>query len=151
MGSIRFRLWWCHSEDLFVCFGAKPTERAWARGLPCDQKWRREGPREDSENQLKKEGRREQSAWDRYPEKDTVSRRRLWEDGSKTVKRWVSNPSGLVEVLRKIYALDSLQMHREMHKSVTLKWIWDMRFEKPSVVDLYWEDDIALVTLTMKK
>ena len=64
----------------------------------------KEGPREDKENHLTKEGRREQSAWDSGPEKDTVDRRRQWEDGSrveKTVKRWVSIPSGFVDVSRK--------------------------------------------------
>ena len=34
------------------------------------------GSKEDRESQLTKEGRREQSAWDSRPEKDTVSRRR---------------------------------------------------------------------------
>ena len=37
----------------------------------------KEGPREDRESQLTKEGKREQSARDSCPEKDTVGRRRL--------------------------------------------------------------------------
>ena len=81
--------------------------------------WGKEGPREDRESQLTKEGRREQSAWDRCPDKDTVSRRRQREDGSRAVKRWVSIPSGFVEVSCKIHARDSLQMHGKLHKSVT--------------------------------
>ena len=60
----------------------------------------KERPREDRESQVTKEGRREQSAWDSCPEKDTVSRRRQWEDGSRAVKAWVSIPCGFVEVSR---------------------------------------------------
>ena len=33
----------CQSEDPFVCFGAKPTQRACARDLPQDRKRMREG------------------------------------------------------------------------------------------------------------
>ena len=60
----------------------------------------KEGPREERERQLTKEGRREQSDWDSCPEKETVSRRRMWEDGSRSVKWWVSIPCGFVEVSR---------------------------------------------------
>ena len=28
VGSIRFGLCWCHSPDLFVCFGTEPTKRS---------------------------------------------------------------------------------------------------------------------------
>ena len=95
MGSIRFRLCWCHSEDLFVCFGAKPTQRAWMQ----DRKWRREGRSQRRRREsVEKGGRREQSSCDSCPEKHTVNRRRQWEDGSRAVKRWVSIPSGFVEV-----------------------------------------------------
>ena len=49
----------CQSENSFVCFGAKPTQRACARDLPWDQKDEgREGPREEGVS------RREQSAWE---------------------------------------------------------------------------------------
>ena len=99
--AFRFRLCWYHSEDLFVFFGAKSTQGAWAR----DRKWSREGKshRRHRESQLTKEGRREQSAWDSCPKKHTVGRRRQWEDGGrveKTVKRWGSIPRGFVEVSR---------------------------------------------------
>ena len=43
IGSIHFRLYWLRSENLFVCFGAKPTQRPRGRDLLRDQKWRREG------------------------------------------------------------------------------------------------------------
>ena len=33
----------CQSEDSFVCFGAKPTQRACARNFPRDRKRTREG------------------------------------------------------------------------------------------------------------
>ena len=43
IGSIHFRLCWRRSENLFVCFGVKPTQRAWGEDRPGDWKWRREG------------------------------------------------------------------------------------------------------------
>ena len=57
-----------------------------------------------SEKELTKEGRREQSAWDSCLEKDTVNRRRQWEDRSRAVMRWISIPSSFVEDSRKIHA-----------------------------------------------
>ena len=56
-------VWGCPSDDPFVCFRAKPTQRACARDLPRDRK--RKG----------KEGPRDQSAGEVSQEKDTVSRR----------------------------------------------------------------------------
>ena len=38
MGGIRFSVYGCQSENLFVCFGAKPTQRACTRDLPRDRK-----------------------------------------------------------------------------------------------------------------
>ena len=99
--------------------------------------------REKTESQLTTECRRDQSAWDSCPENETVGRRRQWKDGGRAEKR--ANRSqkddcsdlltyrgrvnqrekmsalivAFVEVSRKIRALDSLQMHRELHKSVT--------------------------------
>ena len=97
-----FRLCWCHSEDLFVCFGVKPTQRAWA----WDRKWRREGRSQRRQREsVDKGGQKRKSACDSCPEKDTVGRRRQWEDGNwaeKTDKRWVSIPSCFVEVSCKI-------------------------------------------------
>ena len=79
----------------------------------------KECPREDRESQLTKESRREKSVWDSYPKKDTVGKRKQWEDGSRAVKRWVSIPSGFAEVSHKIHAHDSWQMHGELQRSVT--------------------------------
>ena len=82
--AIRFRLCWRHSGDLFVCFGAKPTQRAWGWDLPRDRKWGREGRSQRRQReQMTQQGRREQSACGICSEKDTVGRRRLW---VKTVK-----------------------------------------------------------------
>ena len=47
----------------------------------------REGPKKDRESQLTKEDRREQLAYDSWPEKDTDTRRRQCEDRSRVVKR----------------------------------------------------------------
>ena len=43
MGGIRFCGCGCQSENPFVCFGAKPTQRACARDLPRDRKMTWEG------------------------------------------------------------------------------------------------------------
>ena len=83
--AIRFRLCWRHLDDLLVCFGAKPTQKAWGRDLSRDRKWRRAG--KSQREQLTKQDRREQSAWDSCPENDTVSRMRQWEDGGRAEKR----------------------------------------------------------------
>ena len=71
--------------SIHFSFGAKPTQRAERRISHETGSGR--GPREDRESRLTKEDRREQSAWDSRPEKDTVGRRRLWEDGSRAEKR----------------------------------------------------------------
>ena len=43
MGGIHFCECGCQSEDLFVCFGAKPTQKAGERDFPQDRKRTREG------------------------------------------------------------------------------------------------------------
>ena len=70
--AFRFRLYWCHSEDLFVCFGAKPTQRAWTR----DRKWRREG----------KCQRRQREAVDNRPEIAVQRRTQSAEGGSEKME-----------------------------------------------------------------
>ena len=50
---------------------------------------------------------------------------------NRAVKRWVSIPSGFVEVSRKIHASDSHQMLGELHKSVTNYLL--LRFELTQV------------------
>ena len=52
MGYVR------QADDLFVCFGAKPKQRAWARNLPRDRKWTRRGRSE----------RRQKVSWQRRVE-----------------------------------------------------------------------------------
>ena len=42
IGSIHFHLCWRQSENLFVCFGAKPTQKAWGWDLLPYRKWTRE-------------------------------------------------------------------------------------------------------------
>ncbi len=59
MGSIRFRLYWCHSEDSLSVLARnaqKGPEHETGSGGG------KEGPREDRESQVTKERRREQSA-----------------------------------------------------------------------------------------
>ena len=48
--AIRFRLCWRHSGDLFVCFGAKPTQRIEGE-ISCESAsgGGKEGPSEDRE------------------------------------------------------------------------------------------------------
>ena len=65
-------------------FWHKTHTKDWGRDLPRDWKWKREGRQRE---ELTKQGRREQSAWDSCPENETVSRRRQWEDGGRTEKR----------------------------------------------------------------
>ena len=50
------------SEDSSVCFGAKPTQKAWARDLPWDLKrTREEGPRHSRQEKATEVGRIYQS------------------------------------------------------------------------------------------
>ena len=61
--AIRFRLCLLHSDDLFVCFGAKPTQRT--EDEICRETGSgggKEGPREDRESELTTVGRGGQSA-----------------------------------------------------------------------------------------
>ena len=110
--AIRFRFWWLHSDALFVCFGAKPTQRTEdeiSRETGCGGG--REGPREDRENQLTTVGRGGQSACDSYQENETLSRRgqekmearqrrELTEVRKATVKTCWPTEAGLTNVRR---------------------------------------------------
>ena len=82
--SIRFRLCWRNSDDLFVCFGAKLTQKGLRTRFPTRPEVG-EGRKvwEKTERVVENGGRREQSAWDSCPENDTVSRRQ-WEDVGAT-------------------------------------------------------------------
>ena len=61
--AIRFRLCWNYSDDLFVCFGAKPTQGTGDEiSRETGSRRGKKGPREDKESQLTEQGRRDQSA-----------------------------------------------------------------------------------------
>ena len=57
MGGIRFSVCGCQSENPFVCFGAQPTQTAYARDLTRDRK----DKGEDGRKQSAEGGRRDQS------------------------------------------------------------------------------------------
>ena len=119
ISSISFHLCWHWSENLFVCFGTKPTQRAWGRDLPQDRKWRKEG----------RSQRRQRVSWQRIAEENSrleiaVQRRtQSTEGGSEKMEVGQSRDESAFLValwkFRKIHAHDSLQMHGELHKSVT--------------------------------
>ena len=114
MGGNRFSVYGCQSENPFVCFGVKPTQRAYAR----DRKWTREGRserrRESAEEDSRIEiavQRRTQSAEGGSEKMETEQRREstevrkttaqtCWptEAGLTNARKWVSIPSGFVEV-----------------------------------------------------
>ena len=84
--AIRFRLCWRDSDDLFVWFGVKPRQRTEGEiSRETGSGGGKEGPREDRENQLTEQGRRDQLAWYSCPENETVGRRRQekMEDGQR--------------------------------------------------------------------
>ena len=62
MGGIRFCGCGCQSEDPFVCFGMKPTQRDCKRDFPQDRKRIREGR---SQEQLAGESSQEMRAGQR--------------------------------------------------------------------------------------
>ena len=86
----------CQSEDSFVCFGVKPTQRAYARDLLRGRNRTREGrsPTEQIRRRNREVGRTGQSAGE--------SRRLLGcedpEAGLANVRRWVSIPGGFVGI-----------------------------------------------------
>ena len=66
--AIRFRLCWRHSDDLYVCFGMKPTQRTEDKiSRETGTGGGKEGHREDRESQLTKQGSGGRSAWDSSP------------------------------------------------------------------------------------
>ena len=70
-------LFWCetHTKGLRTRSHARP-----------EVEWEGRSERRQR-RQLTTEGRREQSAWDSSPERDTVGWRRQWEDGGRAEKR----------------------------------------------------------------
>ena len=104
-----------------LCFGAKPSQRTEDK-ISCETG--SGGPRVDRESQSKTESRREQSSWVSSPGEG-----RSAEEGNERRQRWVSIPSGFLEVSHKIHAHDSHQMHEQLHKSITqpsisCAWSW---------------------------
>ena len=56
----------CQSENSFVCFGAKPTQRACAQDLPRDRKDEgRKVPEKDSAEGSSRDQSTEQAVWQR--------------------------------------------------------------------------------------
>ena len=74
MGSIRFSVCGCQSENPFVHFGAKSTQRAGARDHPRLGRGKG-GPREDRSRPSAEGSRRDRSAGEVIQEKNTVSSR----------------------------------------------------------------------------
>ena len=100
------------ADDLYVCFGAKPKQRAWTRNIPRNRKWRRKGRSEGREGPVDKGTQRGQSTSE--SRRRTVSRRR---QSGKTVKNELAFLVVFVEFSSKIHAHDSLQMHAKLHKT----------------------------------
>ena len=128
MGGIHFCGCGYQSENPFVCFGAKPTQRACARDLPRDRKKTRKGRSQrrgkDSRHERAVKRRRTQSAEssrrdqsteqvsqemrvgqreDQSSEVRKAAARTCWstDAGLTNARSWVSIPSGFVEVSRK--------------------------------------------------
>ena len=118
MGGICFCGCGCQSENPFVCFSEKPTQWACARDLPGDRKKTREGRshRQWARQKSQQKGAEETRATEQVIQE---MRGKQWGDQSTTVRnaaartcwptdaelinarKWVSIPSGLVEVSRK--------------------------------------------------
>ena len=73
MDGIRFCGCGCQSENPFVCFGVKPTQRACMRDLPWDRKWTREGR---SKRGQKDTGRRRDQSTEQISQEMRVGQRR---------------------------------------------------------------------------
>ena len=69
----------CQSEDCFVCFGTKPTQRAGARDFPRDRKKTKKDkvPQQNKRGQLTEEGSQQERAVNSSQGKPTVGERRL--------------------------------------------------------------------------
>ena len=124
MGGIRFSVCRCQPENPFVCFGAKTTQRAWVRDPPRDRKRSREGRSQRRQRESVNKGRqkdtvsrREQKGpvdragqsgrWkqdreERRTEVRKTTAKTCWstEAGLTNARKWVSIPSGFVEVSR---------------------------------------------------
>ena len=115
MGGIRFCGcgYGCQSEDPFVCFSVKSTQRTWARDFHRDRKRAMEGRSQSQEKETVgrrrqnrevgiQEKSREQTSRQKSGEVDGRERRLLEpvdsDAGLANVGRWVSIPSGFVGI-----------------------------------------------------
>ena len=113
----------CQSEDPFVCFGTKPTQRAGTRDLPWDQKKTKEG-RSQSQQKWAEQGSRQERAVNRSRGKPTA---RMCGPGCQVGHRERMNQhSGwLCGNFTQIHALDSSQNARKMSQTsplLRLEW-----------------------------
>ena len=82
MGGIRFCGcgcgYGCQSEEHFVCFGAKPIQRAWARDFPRDRK--KADNRRDQKRPGQSAGKRKSTevGRSRVDQRETMSQRSWW-------------------------------------------------------------------------
>ena len=97
----------CQSEDPFVCFGVKPTQRACAQDLPRDRKRTREG-KVPEQNRPGNRSRRKPTARI-YGSRGQVGQR----------ERMSQHSWWLCRNFTLIHARDSSQMHRKLCESVT--------------------------------
>ena len=125
MSSNSFLFLFAPRRGSLCIFWQETHIKDWGRDLQRDRKWRREGRSQRRQRvELTKQSRGGWSAWDSSSEEGR-SAEAVREDS----QRWVSIPSGFVEVSRKIHAYDSLQIHEKLHKIVTqpslsCAWSW---------------------------
>ena len=130
------------SENLFVWFGAKPKQKAWAPDLPRDQKWTRRG-RDQRRHRISwqrkmERGSRQRRAEETKQEKIEAGQRR---ESERRLLRpddlhrgWVNQRENMLALIvtfiivsRKIHVCDSLQMHGEIkvsQNSLSCTWNW---------------------------
>ena len=133
--AIRFRLCWRHTDDLFVWFGAKPTQRTEDEitseiGSGGEKRIAEKTERPTWQSWEEEDGWLEIAVQGKYSHQKEAVR--------EASQRWVSIPSGFKEVSRKIHARDSLQRHEKLHKIVTqtsLSCAWSL--PKPVFVRLF--------------
>ena len=78
MDGIRFCVCGCQSENPFLCFCAKPTQRACARDLPRDRKDKGKKVREKIEENSQQRGAEKDSRYER-----STKRRRQSSEGPR--------------------------------------------------------------------
>ena len=132
MGGVRFCGCGCKSENPFVCFGPKPTQRACAQDHPRNRKRTRE------RRSQRRVGRREQSREGCSQQKESVKRCESGREETSQQKsgRWLlgtvdlriqgwptrEDKSALLVAcgsFARIHDRDSQQMHGQLHKSIT--------------------------------